>query len=168
MLQQKYDEKCDIWSAGVILYIMLCGYPPFNAKHDDEIYNRIQKGEFTYREKDWASISPEVIAWFSYERLGIWSTSVWLTTPKIEFPLRKPWNTPGWSNLPNRKTWTTRCNCNPCSTTYRLTKLKIRFKKPSILLWSNIFRPRSKRIVCCKCSEPWIRIKTVFCLKKNW
>lgn len=38
---------------------MLCGYPPFNGKEDETIYLKIQKGEFSYREKDWLSVSDE-------------------------------------------------------------------------------------------------------------
>lgn len=33
-LGKKYDEKVDIWACGVVLYILLCGYPPFSAKTD--------------------------------------------------------------------------------------------------------------------------------------
>ena len=34
VIDSKYNEKCDVWSCGVILYILFCGYPPFNAVTD--------------------------------------------------------------------------------------------------------------------------------------
>lgn len=36
VLNRKYTEKCDIWSCGVILFIMLSGYPPFYAEDETE------------------------------------------------------------------------------------------------------------------------------------
>ena len=58
VLAEKYDEKCDIWSCGVIMYIMLCGYPPFNAESDELILEKIKKGKFTFPPEEWDSVSP--------------------------------------------------------------------------------------------------------------
>ena len=40
----KYNEEVDWWSIGVILYVLLCGYPPFNGKTDDIIMKKVMKG----------------------------------------------------------------------------------------------------------------------------
>jgi len=43
VLAGNYDESCDIWSAGVILYILLSGYPPFNGNTDLKIIEKVKK-----------------------------------------------------------------------------------------------------------------------------
>jgi calcium-dependent protein kinase len=59
VLFEKYDEKCDIWSCGVIMYILLCGYPPFNGENDNEILNRIKTGKYIFPEEEWDNVSDE-------------------------------------------------------------------------------------------------------------
>lgn len=48
VLTENYDYKCDIWSLGVIFYILLCGYPPFFGKNDEEIIESIKIGKFDF------------------------------------------------------------------------------------------------------------------------
>lgn len=57
VLRGDYDQKCDIWSCGVILYILLCGYPPFNGDNDAQIFERIKSGKFSFPSPEWDYVS---------------------------------------------------------------------------------------------------------------
>ena len=51
VLMKSYNEKCDVWSCGVILYILLSGTPPFNGKTDEDILKAVMTTKFKYYSK---------------------------------------------------------------------------------------------------------------------
>jgi calcium-dependent protein kinase len=61
VLNRMYDEKCDVWSCGVIMYILLCGQPPFKGKTHREIFDKIRAGKFTFQQPEWGYVSREAM-----------------------------------------------------------------------------------------------------------
>ena len=59
VLKERYDEKCDVWSCGVILFILLCGYPPFNGNTNVDIFHAIQNQNPIFGGEEWEDITPE-------------------------------------------------------------------------------------------------------------
>lgn len=54
-----YSNKVDLFSTGVTLYVMLCGYEPFYGENEQELIETNKRGEIDFNEKDWKNISPE-------------------------------------------------------------------------------------------------------------
>ena len=59
VLKRNYNEKCDIWSCGVILFILLGGYPPFNGKKREELFDNIINKSVKFNQENWKNISTE-------------------------------------------------------------------------------------------------------------
>ncbi len=69
-----YDKRCDLWSLGIVMYILLCGYPPFYGhcgadcgwergeacqSCQDLLFTSIQEGRYDFPEREWGAISQE-------------------------------------------------------------------------------------------------------------
>ena len=61
VIKRKYNEKCDLWSCGVIMYILLSGRPPFDGDDDNEILENVKKGEYDLSNYPFPTLSEESI-----------------------------------------------------------------------------------------------------------
>lgn len=59
IIEGQYNESCDMWAIGVITYILLSGYPPFNADTEMQLFNKIRTCDFEFIEEDWKDISSD-------------------------------------------------------------------------------------------------------------
>ena len=57
VINKNYNELCDIWSCGIIMYILICEYPPFEGKNDNEILHNIKFTEPKFKQNEWQNIS---------------------------------------------------------------------------------------------------------------
>lgn len=66
VLKKVYTKSCDIWSIGVITYILLCGYPPFYGDSDRQIFDSVRNGTFDFPSPEWDTISDHAKAFVTY------------------------------------------------------------------------------------------------------
>jgi len=59
VLAGQYTADCDLWSVGVILYVMLCGYPPFKGASEAAILSRVHRGVFHFNGIVWDGVSED-------------------------------------------------------------------------------------------------------------
>lgn len=56
---KSYDTQADMWSLGVIVYILLGGYPPFIEQNQRELFRKIRKGQYEFHEEYWGQVSDD-------------------------------------------------------------------------------------------------------------
>jgi serine/threonine protein kinase len=61
VLRRQYDRSCDLWSVGVIAYVLLAGYPPFQGKDNDDINRAVLDGRYCFPHGDWGGTSREAL-----------------------------------------------------------------------------------------------------------
>ncbi|XP_012276421.1 calcium/calmodulin-dependent protein kinase type II alpha chain isoform X7 [Orussus abietinus] len=57
--KEPYGKPVDIWACGVILYILLVGYPPFWDEDQHRLYSQIKAGAYDYPNPEWDTVTPE-------------------------------------------------------------------------------------------------------------
>ena len=57
-LESNHDiaKKADIWSAGILLYFLICGKVPFEGKSNEELLGKISNSEFLFNGKEWDNL----------------------------------------------------------------------------------------------------------------
>merc|ERR1719321_1458133 len=86
VLDKSYTSQCDLWSMGVVVFVLLSGYFPFQAGDQRELLNLIRKGNYTMYEQEWAPVS--IQARHFVQNLLVFAPDKRMTAAEA---LRHPW-----------------------------------------------------------------------------
>jgi len=59
LMGEPYDMAVDIWSIGVISYVLLCGFPPFYGETQKELFENIMSGTYDFPDPEWTDVSDQ-------------------------------------------------------------------------------------------------------------
>lgn len=154
-MTQNYTEKCDVWSCGVILYILLSGTPPFPGKDDKDILRKVKVGKYNFDDAVWLNVSEDAKRFIKrmmevdpnkrYSAQDAlddsWFTKV-LEKTKVDQPL-------ALQNLKNLKNFGVRGFCKGKQFNEK-NSLNQNYKKQHGCFWCHISQQRKRKRNCWK------------------
>jgi len=115
---KRYDQKCDVWSVGVVVYVMLSGRTPFNADNLAAIAREIRACRYTFKFPEFDKVSPEA--------LDFVRTCLQVDTelrPSMAEMLQHKWLQPDWVLVKHCTTGNgQRCECSDCTGVLEIQK----------------------------------------------
>ncbi|CAK0840052.1 unnamed protein product [Prorocentrum cordatum] len=108
VLSGAYTEACDLWSVGVVLYVLLCGSPPFHGDSDAQVFARVRSGLLDFGPAAWERVGAparELVRRLLQVDAGARPTAAQLLLePWVALRPTRPWaaGQPGWGAEPPR------------------------------------------------------------------